>query len=387
MPPVFADVTIPDQGELRPTSVLIVQTENAHDVATFVASPASLPDKLREMTPVHIQWGYRTEVSQDFYGYVHHVEPLYVEGTQTMKVVCIGASMFLQQAIQHTWNYQSYDTIVTDIATSSLLSADVEAHNVVWPYTVANGSAWDFMLGLADQIGYVLAVNGTEIRFLSPAALVSRGMTTAPLLTVQVFRPIAGLTVDETRRRRLSHGMDTRTGKLFTTVSGYSASPLAIQTDVVADSPGAALAQHAGIERRSRFPIQADVEADGDAAVAQGSMVYIQDVADDYIGQWFVHQVEHDIAQIDGSYVMYLRTGRATRGAWPSFTRPGQPTQLRTDPFGELTGAPPPTVLTGGRWRSGWARRSVPVPAAVAAPWTWDDASHVSWAGFGGWTH
>jgi hypothetical protein len=356
MPRAFAEVVLPEQGELRPTTVLVAQIENAHDVATFVAAPTSLPASLPEATPLQIRWGYEYGGQQNFYGYVHHVEPLYTEGDQHIKVVCIGASLPLRSALQRTWRYQSYDSIVREVAAYAFLSADVEPHDTIWPYVVSSGSAWDFLLGLAQKIGYVLTANGTEVKFISPGEVIQRGMTAAPLLDLDLFRPVMGLTVEDGLRRRQSFGLDQRSGRLFSTASGTPGYPVDLETGAVTASPGEASAVHAGLEWRNRFPHQADAEATGDATITQASLVYVQNVAADYVGQWYVHQVEHEIN--GGAYQCYLKLGRRTREPWPSFTRPGQPVRIRTDPYGEVTGNAPPSVLNNGVWRSGWARRA-----------------------------
>lgn len=356
MPPVFVDVTLADLGTLTPKTALILQAENSHDVASFTASMSSLPERLRELTPVAMKWGYEASNQQSFYGYIHHVEPLYVESESRMKVVCIGASLPLRSAIQRTWRYQSYDTIVREIAADTYLSADVEPHDTIWPYTAASGSSWDLLLEMAKKIGYVLAVNGTEVRFISPVKLVEQNITAAPALNLDIFRPIVGLMTEDGDRRRWGYGVDARTGRLYNATAGVAGSPLVVESDIVPTSPGEVTAQLAGIDRRNVFRFQADAECQGQAKLVQGSLVYVSGVGTDYAGHWYVHQVEHEISA--GKYTNYLRLGRRSRTPLPSFTRPGQPHRLRTDPYGEVTGNPPPTVLTNGVWRSGWARRA-----------------------------
>lgn len=357
MPRAFVDVTLAELGSLTPKSALIVQAENAHDVLSFTASTSSLPARIREQTPVAVKWGYETADTQTFYGYIHHVEPLFVDGETRMKVVCIGASLPLRSAIQRTWRYQSYDIIVRELAASVYLSADVKPHGVVWPYTVASGNAWDFLLGLAKQIGYILAANGTEIRFLSPAEVFSRGITAAPALSINMFRPIVGLASEGGDRRRSSYGLDPRTGQFYSSTAGKIGAALEITTDV-SGSPGEAAAQLVGLIQGNAFPFRADVECEGIPKIVQGSLVYVHGIGigEEYVGQWYVNQVEHDVQ--GGEYKNYLQLSRRLRESMPSFTRPGQPVRLRTDPYGEVTGTPPPTVLTNGLWRSGWARRA-----------------------------
>jgi len=271
-------------------------------------------------------------------------------------VLCVGASLMLSSGVQRTWRYQSYDSIVRDLASAVYLSADVEAHNVIWPYTASSGNGWEFLGSLAKTIGYVLTANGTELKFISPDEVYKRGMTTAPSLDLDLFRPIVGLTAEEGLRRRLSFGLDQRTGTMFSTATGINGTSLDLATEQVSDFPAEARAIQEGLLSSNRFPYKADAEAKGDPTITQASLVYIQGVASDYVGQWYVLQVEHDIQ--DGNYRCFLKLGRRTRYPWPSFTQPGQPVQLRTDPYGEVTGSPPPTVLTNGVWRSGWARRA-----------------------------
>lgn len=360
MPRVFAEATFDNRITFIPRHSLVVQGENAHDVASIVLGHDVLPTRVSEATPIQLRWGFETGTQQNFYGYVHHTEPLYSDSApdERLKLVCIGASRTLMAGLHQAWRYQTIDSIVREIATRYYLSADVEKHAAVWDYLASTTSAWEFLLELANKIGYVVAVNGTEVRLISPSGVFRRFMTAAPTIAPTLFRPVAGASSEGgTRARRLGFGLDPRSAQIYS-VAGGPQGFIEVQTDMVSSTPQEAAAQLGGTIQRNRFRHQATAEAPGVPSVVQASLVYVPEVGADYIGQWYVQQVEHEIRPREGSYTMYLQLGRDQLGTVASFTRPGRPQIVRTDPYGDLTPTPPPTVLAKGVWRSGWARRA-----------------------------
>lgn len=379
----FAEVLAGGSRQV-PRSVLVVQAEFAHDVASFVLSTVEAPP-IREGWPVRINWGYDHGDTQSFYGYVNHVEPYYDVSPQHqewMKFICIGATLILEQGTQRSWSYQTADTMVQEMANDAYLSADVEASDVVWPYMSTAGSYWQALCELADRVGYTLAGNGTEIRFMSQSAVIRRSTPGAPLFALNGslvnFRPVVGKSTENAGRAiRIGTGIDPRTGQIFSVTDDGSSLPrmgpdkatlgfATPMTSVVADSTAEATAKIGAETQKARFTFQATAEAIGLPQVTQASVIYVAGVGSDYEGHWYVQQVEHEIRST--VYNMYLQLGRDARGAFQAV--PAEPAPLRSDPYGVLSSAVPPSILVNNLWRSGWARRSVkspPEPVFVTA--------------------
>ncbi|HET7110113.1 MAG TPA: hypothetical protein VFI41_04535 [Gemmatimonadales bacterium] len=352
----FVEVSLNERSSFSPRSALVVQSELAHDVASFVVGSGVLPSSVPDGLPVSLQWGDDTGALQEFVGYVHHVEPLFSDAQPLgrFKCVCIGASWALMSGLQRSWQHQSLDTIVREVATEAFLSADVEAHSVLWPYIAANCAAWEFLLGLAAKINYTLAVNGTEVRFLSTDEVLRRSMPSAPRITTRSFRPVVGAATEIGRKsRRLGYGIDPRSGRMFSAIQGPAGAFVELDTEMTATTPEEAAAQ---VAARSPFVYRADAEAAGNARIRQASVVYVADVAFEYAGHWYVQQVEHDVSE--SNYACYFQLGKNARGAFAESKTQGFGVRVRTDPFGEVTGNPPPSILTNGVWRSSWARRA-----------------------------
>lgn len=356
MPASFAEVSINRAAGFQPKAALVIQGEKAHDVASFVHSVSALPQSLPDGTPVQIHFGREGAAQQRFVGYIHHTEPVFTDDQTRgrLKVVCIGASWSLMSGLQRIWHHQSLDTIVREVAQEAYLSADVEPHTVRWPYISANTSAWEFLLELADKIGYTLSCNGTEVKFISPAEALKRAIRGAPSISHRVFHPVVGAASEAGRKvQKIGFGIDPRTARLFSAAGGEAGEFLEIDTQSSL-SPEEAAVQ---VSQRQRFVYQATAEADGDARITQASVVYVPGVSFDYAGHWYVHRVEHDIRD-DGEYAVHLQLGKDARGAYAQTPSQGAGLRIRTDPYGEVTGNPPPSVLVSRVWRSGWARRA-----------------------------
>lgn len=368
MPRAFVEVAAGGQL-MAPRSMLVMQAEYTHDTATFVMDTQMAP-LVREGDPLQITWGYEHE-TQSFYGYLHHAEPYYEGNTEWIKFVCLGATFPLRQGTQRVWQKQTADMMVREIVNEFSLSADVEPDATVWPFMSVSGTCWQALVELARKVGYTLAGNGTEVRFVSHSLAIQRSAPAAPLLalgdSLVNFRPVVGATTDGGDKLvRIGFGMDPRSGTLFSATDDGGDLPSmgqakqapafsALMTDVVADTPGEVAAKLGAATRTNRFDYQATAEARGHPQITQASVVYITGVGADFEGHWFVHQVEHEIRARE--YTVYLQLGRDARGPLAAMaTARIQP--LRSDPYGVLSSAAPPSILVNGVWRSGWARRA-----------------------------
>lgn len=399
MPTSFAEVALGGYT-IRPDTALVIQAENAHDVATFTVGLQYFPSETREWDPVRIEWGAAGD-SQIFYGYVHHIEPVYTAANRDwIKCVCMGASSIFRQAVSREWRYQTADLMVAEMAGSFHFSVDTEPASYVWPLITANESAWKFLLDMADKVGYTVAVNRTEVRFQSAAALIRRASVGAPALVygnnLTHFRPLVGQASDGAGTAvRVMEGIDAETDRQFVVTDDGGKVPVmgreyvtpiltVPERTLTATSVLEAQETLAAASRKARFIYQAQAEVRGIPSLTQAAVVYLQGVGSDLEGHWYVHQVEHEMG---AEYGMYLQLGRDSRGSFPHV--PTLPLLMRADPHGDVTSAQPPTVLVNGAWRSGWARRPVQrmavyAPVVEAPPVDPDGWGEGGW-GEGGW--
>jgi hypothetical protein len=375
VPVPFADFFI-GSFQVAPTSVLVKQADFAHELALVNVPLERLPYNGREENlPVTLKWGYSPGTTiRTFYGYVHHTEPYYTEAlTNSVRLVCLGATSVLSQPIQRSWSGRTVDSVAREIVEKALLSFFGQPTTTVFDSLPAQGcTAWQYLIELAKTAGYRLAGRGTEVRFMSSDVLIGFAKGTAPILSFRVdfdeFQPkVGGGTGGSTRR--VAFGMDPRMGQLFNVTDTGTApllgteSPRPAATEVVpilADSPGAAAAQLAGQAATSGFSYGATAALkQGDAGITNGSVVFINGVEASQNGHWYVEEVEHEIDVRASDYRAYLTLGRDALGAQaPNLLGGIVSPVLRQTPLGDLSMAAPPSVLVNGLWRSGWARRA-----------------------------
>lgn len=368
--------------------MLIVQREFAHDVFSVVIG--KMDDDSRIFTsgsPVEIEWGLESQDVRTLHGYVHHTEPISSQGASRdtwLRMVCIGASYVLKEKHQQVWRGARVSSIVREKADAVKFSGDVQEHRQVWESLVQDGSDWDFLVGLAQRIGWTFYADDTDLHFKDPFSNLKHQLDSASYFmtreqnqpggdwatALHSFHAVSGDNTPDGGQKVQRHlnGVDPRTGDFFSmdTLPAFSglgaqstSGPLFTnyETDPVVNI-GEAAAKMVGKTRANRFHIQAKAEARGNARVRPGQLIALFGLGQRHIGYWYVHGVEHELSGAD--YYLHLSLGRDS-----DFHRFGRPHMrprtyipARTTPYGTLIGETPPTMLVGGQWRAAYSPRS-----------------------------
>lgn len=373
----------------KPIAMTVSQREFSHDlVVAHIPIEQAGSKRYEKGTPVEIRWG--TSIpnhTNRFYGYVHHTEPVYTRGgtqgrTQTLKLVCIGASYRLKQPRQRIWKMRTSSSIVREIVNGAKFSGDVQSHEAIWESVANPGvSDWSFIVGQAHRIGYTFFASNTDIQFHDRISRFRKLQRSAPVFvarqpgdfkgdSVYSFHAVVGETTPDggDQSIRVVSGVSPRFAEVLTTfdrtgtpveeqLAQLSFAPefLKFETDTVVQSIGMASAQLEGAARKNRWHYAAKAEVTGVPSVRQGSPVFFDGLGPRDSGYWYVEGVEHVIRNND--YRMYLDLGRDS--SFVTHMRPVEQVgrrvvRQRFDPFGTKKAALPPTTLVGGLWRSSW---------------------------------
>lgn len=169
--------------------VKVVQSAREHDAATIRMRSLTLDwyNKLRPGTPVTIKWSASSgdTARKAFIGYVSHVRPdeSYSSSTE-FDVFCIAASRCFREAGQEVWTNKTASQIVEDIARKHRFHAVVKPTKRLIPQVVQGGRTfWETMSSLAEQSGYGLRAEGTNLLFLPLSSLVDARFDSAPVLS------------------------------------------------------------------------------------------------------------------------------------------------------------------------------------------------------------
>lgn len=378
-----------------PIAMTVSQREFHHDlVVSHIPIEQAGSRRYETGTPVDIRWG-TSDPSQvnRFYGYVHHTEPVYTRGgdqgrTQTLKLVCIGASYLMKQPRQRVWKGRNISSVVREITNEAKFSGDVQPHNVVWESLTNPGvSDWAFLVQQAHRAGYTFFTANTDVQFYDRMSRFRRLQRSAPIFTaiqpdgppgdnVYSFHVVVGETTPDGGNQsiRSVQGVNPRFAEIVRSVDRYgtpvqeqlaqtSFAPqfLKFETDQVVQSLATADAVLQGLSRKNRWHYVAKAEVVGVPSIRQGSPVFFEGLGPRDSGYWYVEGVEHVVRPND--YRMYLDLGRDSSFVTKMRPEEGEGRRVvrqRLDPFGTKKAALPPTTLVGGIWRSAWgAEREV----------------------------
>lgn len=170
-------------------NVRIVQSAREHDAATVRMRSLSLDwfNKLRPGTPVTIKWSASSgdTARKTFIGYVSHVRPdeSYSSSVE-FDVFCVAASRCFRESGQEVWTNKTASQIVEEIARKHRFNPIVKPTKRVVPQVIQGGKTyWEVMSTLAEQSGYGLRAEGTNLIFLPLSSLVDARFDSAPVLS------------------------------------------------------------------------------------------------------------------------------------------------------------------------------------------------------------
>jgi hypothetical protein len=265
------------------------------------------------------------------------------------------------------------------VANTYYISALVENDDYTWPQLSNPGcSAWVFVTQLANQLGYSLACNKTQMRFISvdlglrnywPTMPVFLTRNTSPNVGgqgVDCFQAVTGETFTApgaSRAVRTVAGIDSLSGQVVRASNDASSLvPLGQttahpffhqQVSAVVTSQGHADATLMGAVQRNRFPYQATATLSGMTVIKQGMPLVISGIDTVNDGVWWVREVVHCISSV--SYTMDVCLGRDSKG--DSTLRPYLGAAVAYSPQNPIAYAvanAPITRLVNNRWHSSY---------------------------------
>lgn len=344
--PFLSSVTFSGRGintpEANPTVLRITQQEFAHDVlsATYWGGDVN-SDSLISGSPMQASFG-RPSAMRNFYGYVNHAGRTNNNFSTTTTgadrngttVVCVGASWPMKQTDTRSWSNYTASQIIQEIATAFGLDANIVPDTTMWPtQQMAGRTYWQFCVYLAQLIGYTFYCSGTQLVFkprtTNPNSLASLAAIydylTNPA-SLPVFSPTVGAASPaggELANRQLV-GINPRTtqivyaaaaGSLASTMLGAaSVTPVFNKTEhCTVRSQEEAQTKVNGIGALNQLFISATATSAGNALIAQGSLIYVQNANGSQNGLWFVEKAVHTFNS--QTYVIDLTLGRDSMGA------------------------------------------------------------------------
>ena len=190
------DVLI-EQGTVPYSQIASVDlsfSENKHDMATitYAGFPGVAVTSYVGL-PVKILLGNNEANLIQFTGYVAYVE---IEarakmGTvnnsliQMAKVVCFGSSYQMKSIKNKTYAKKSIKQLVSSMANTYNFSYSVPNNNYVFPLLSQAGvSDWEFLVSVANQIGYTVTAHGTHLNVYDSFSSYFKLLPAIPLQTL-----------------------------------------------------------------------------------------------------------------------------------------------------------------------------------------------------------
>lgn len=349
-----------------PSSGHLVQAPGAHDVFKLQLTNADGIEALFAGAPVVVRW---TSPVGDgaFHGYVHRADPVYQRDRRTASLLLVGASYPLMQPGSLAWTGVRASDVVRDVAFRFGMACDVEGHPLVYPQIVQAGrSYWQLLRELAEEIGYVLRMEGATLVFRSRASLLAHFRPLAPEVPVSTFAPKLGAFNPElgaTSASRAATGIDPYQGAVvadrgLADQMRAGLDPIYDQLltgDVVHSQVDAATAVESAQEA-NRFTTLASIVGAGNPLLVPERVIWPSPTPSDLTGHWVVRAVEHDF-EVGGRYTTRAEVGVDGLGA--ALLQPGEPAASPTSPGQTIVDPHRPGAL------GGW-----PYPEPVLRSWT-----------------
>ncbi|MEV7902177.1 hypothetical protein [Streptomyces anulatus] len=369
-------------------SIDVYQAENAHQVVELTVmhtyNPAYPVQQWRtpagsvwqENTPVHLRWGWYSDDSADWYGYVassrvlaSETDPRYGHAVQVPVVyTLLGASMLMQAHRNMTWRGTTASATARQIAQEYTLQPRVDPTAVVSEQSTQTSSDWQYLCDLANRNGYRLYCDNTQLWFVE-----RRTVMPAPDGSVPVFRqqkspgvidslrefsavlgdtdPAGGLRARyETVALNRSSSIMTRATytQKRTTAQGRPVEALLNSQYVGLPANSYAQAGRLLDAEADLLWVEARAVVNGDPRLKPGSLVELRGagIGDANEGAWMVRSAIHKLGinQLYPQKSTYTTTVVVGRNGSRSLNLGVQGRPLK----------PAPTVLVSGRWRAAY---------------------------------
>ena len=334
------DVSFPNfpSFNFAPRSVRLIQEKGKHDIVeiSYNAFSNFYYNALKTGVPIQITWSNENSKGE-FLGYVYSVTQT-TQSTLSRNVIIkgIGTGFPLKESVNKVWVNKSAPDIVTEIANKLKLVPVVTPSKQIFPQQSGTGQTyWEKILELAEYVGYVAQIVGTELHFHPIDKMLDRFIKSVPILsfeepefnwgatyegqTLERFKPTIGDHVEwygsPFRKTKSVSGIDPVTGKIYT----KEASPKSVGKNTrknvnevlfseshptrVASSKEAAQEIANALAQLARFSIPAEGSAQGDARIAPYRTVDINGTGSTTDANWIITKANHFMT-FDGRYTV-----------------------------------------------------------------------------------
>ena len=283
--------------------------------------------------PVYVKI-YGSTSNKDFYGYVHHINQIKTPGKNFAEVVAISASMVMKTPSQKVWTNTTADKVIKSIASKHGFLAVTVPHPRVYPQISQTGHTdWEFMVRLANQSGYSLRTENTELYFQpvleeytknrsQARKFVQRSIESIDGSTLYSFNPIIGESLDfgdgGNKSADAISGVDKLSKTLISTTKQIRNKTTRTSnqveffdrydTHIVASDALTAKYEAEAADDNNTFAYRATAVVLGEPDIRPDMPVYIQGVGSEYEGYWVVLGTEHTIIEETLNQQVYTTT-------------------------------------------------------------------------------
>lgn len=368
--------------------VELYQAEGAHQVAELTVmhtyNPRFPSQQWRtpagsvwpENTPVHLQFGWYTDDSADWYGYVAssrvvatESDPRFGYAVQVPVVYTLtGTSMPMQTRRNRTWRGTTASATARQIAQEYSLQPQIDPTAQVDEQSTQAASDWQYLNNLADRIGYRLYCDNTQLWFVDRSTVMPAPDGTWPTFyqrkspgvidSIREFSAVVGDTDPAGGlRARYETVAYNRTSSVLTesayaqprrTVQGTPVAP--VLTTQYSSRPADSYAQSQRLlgAEADWLWVEARAVVNGDPRLKPGSLVELRGagLGDANEGLWMVRSAVHKLE------INHLYPQKSTYSTTLVVGR----NSTRTLELGvqRRPRAAAPTVLVSGRWRAAY---------------------------------
>lgn len=281
---------------------------------------------LKEQTPVRITYGMYPTYTTELLCYVASYkvlkttkDPVYA-GIITTRVqyTLVGVSMNMQSTVNYAWKHISPSAIASRIAVKNGLRAIVHPYRAVYDYRMQNASDFQFLCGLADEIGYRFFVDNTDLYFVDPNLVIQNPQGNIPQFwalntpgvydTLENFKPSVGTTTAESLPATRTMMGISGSGILVSASNQYSlydAFSTSAQAPIISHfDNGYPVESYAEAQQRlqssalrNQYWATAEATLRGDSRVSPNHLVeFVGDgVPEDDKGVWLVSRAVHNL--------------------------------------------------------------------------------------------
>lgn len=320
---------------LTPRGFKLYQEKGTHDYAeiTYTSFTDTFYGVLKTGVLVRITWSNEIDKGE-WVGYVYGVQNT-TQSTLVRPVVvtALGAGFFLKESGNKIWLNKTASEIVTDIAKKFKLTPKVTSSKVRFAQqTLVGHTYWEKVKELAERIGYVTQIIGTELHFHPMDKMIDQFNGLVPVLsfqdseadssmsyegqTLDKFKPLVGDYIEfgqPNKKEKTISGINPITGKMFTKKASPSKVGKNLRKSVsdpifnqfipnrVAEDEAGALEVAKAMAQLARWSIPAEGSAQGQARISPYKTVQISGTTDFTDSLWVITSTMHRV-DFDGRY-------------------------------------------------------------------------------------